>query len=89
MVVASVVSPDESALWSDLRKLVIWPPVLELLLAVELLLLEEEFGPLERRSDIRLEASDVSPDCKSLPTASSAFSSGFSELDEPFAEAGP
>jgi len=69
---------------------VIWLPTLELpLLSVDPLLLEEEFGPLERRSDIRLEASAVSPDCKSLPTVSSAFSSGFSELDEPFAEAGP
>jgi hypothetical protein len=59
--------------------------VLELLPAVELLLLEEEFGALERMSDIRLEASEVSPDCKSLPTVSRACSNGFSELDEPFA----
>ena len=59
--------------------------MLELLPAVELLLLEEEFGALERMSDIRLEASEVSPDCKSLPTVSRACSNGFSELDEPFA----
>jgi hypothetical protein len=69
---------------------VILLPTLELpLLPVELLLLEEEFGALERTSESRLEASDVSPDCKSLPRVSSAFSSGFSELDKPFAEAGP
>jgi hypothetical protein len=59
---------------------VIWPAVLELLL-----LLDEEFGALERMSDIRLEASDVSPDCKSLPTPSRACSSGFAEPDEAFA----
>jgi len=69
---------------------VIWLPTVELpLVPLELLLSDEEPGALERRSDIRLEASDVSPDCKSLLTASRAFSSGFSELDVPFAEVGP
>jgi len=65
------------------------PPTLELsLLSVELLLSEEELDVWERMSEIRLEASDVSPDCKSLPTVVSVCCSGFSESDEPSAEAG-
>jgi hypothetical protein len=76
MLVASLVSPDESALWSDLRKLVISSPTLDVLL-LELLLSEEEPGALDNISDTRFEASDVSPDFRSLATVLSASDSGF------------
>ena len=77
MLVASLVSPDESALWSDLRKLVISSPTLALLLLLELLLSEVEAGALDSISDTRFEASDVSPDFRSLATVLSASDSEF------------
>ena len=82
MLVASLVSPDESALWSDLRKLVISSPTLDVLL-LELLLSEEEPGALEMSFDRMLEASEVLPDSRSFSTELRALFSGLDLPDLP------
>ena len=51
-------------------------PTLEPLLALELLLSEEELGALERMLDRRLVASDVSPDVKSFSNVLRALLNG-------------
>ena len=51
-------------------------PTLERLLALELLLSEEELGALERMLDRRLVASDVSPDVKSFSNVLRALLNG-------------
>jgi hypothetical protein len=83
MLVAVVVLPEETAVWSDFKKSVILSPTLELLL-----LLEEELGALARMFVSKLEASDVSPACKSVSTVASAFSSGFPDEDAPVGACG-